>query len=297
MKDRPGIAMMYPTMLRERYGRYFTHRAGVRAGDRPARDHGRATKYLLAQPARHGLRDAADGQPHRRPGRRRAGPLFYRHRAVGRRRHDSRMPRRADGLPAHRRHGGAGGRLRGRLDGRVAPAAPQPPEPREALRVRVRQRPGPPAARREVQREVLRRRDALHHLRHRDDLPVPLGRDVPPARAVRARGDGGVHRARVRGLRLHLAQGRARLGRATRSPRSSRSAWRAGAPSGALETGRPSVPVERVEGVHSGKTPEEIEEEVRARRPADHASTARWAGRASSRCGPPRSGWRAARSR
>ena len=47
VKDRPGIAMMYPTMLNERYGRYFSvGRVFARVIGRPA-IMGRATKYLL----------------------------------------------------------------------------------------------------------------------------------------------------------------------------------------------------------------------------------------------------------
>ena len=141
---------------------------------------------------------------------------------------------------------------------------PQPPEPREALRVRVRQRPDPAARRRAVLGEVLRRRDAVHHLRHRDDLPLPVGGRVPRARAVRPGGDGGVHRARVRRLRLHLAQGRVGLvgrdahrGGVGRRRRRGTDRWRS------------SVPVERLEGIHLGTTPEEVEEEVERGDPAD----------------------------
>ena len=47
VKDRPGVAMMYPTMLKERYGRYFSvGRVFARVIGRPA-IMGRATKYLL----------------------------------------------------------------------------------------------------------------------------------------------------------------------------------------------------------------------------------------------------------
>ena len=40
MQDRPGIAMMYPTVLRERYGDYFTI--------------GRGFAKLIGQPDDHG---------------------------------------------------------------------------------------------------------------------------------------------------------------------------------------------------------------------------------------------------
>ncbi|MGZ8631920.1 MAG: NAD(P)/FAD-dependent oxidoreductase [Actinomycetota bacterium] len=47
VKDRPGIAMMYPTALRERYGDYFTIGRGfAKLIGRPA-IMGRATKYML----------------------------------------------------------------------------------------------------------------------------------------------------------------------------------------------------------------------------------------------------------
>ncbi len=50
VKDRPGIAMMYPTLLRERYGRYFSIGRGfARAVGKPA-VMGRATKYMLPNP-------------------------------------------------------------------------------------------------------------------------------------------------------------------------------------------------------------------------------------------------------
>ncbi len=51
VKDRPGIAMMYPTVLRERYGRYFKLGRGfARVIGKPA-IMGRATRYLLPRPA------------------------------------------------------------------------------------------------------------------------------------------------------------------------------------------------------------------------------------------------------
>jgi menaquinone-9 beta-reductase len=50
VKDRPGMAMMYPTLLRERYGRYFSIGRGfARAVGKPA-VMGRATKYMLPNP-------------------------------------------------------------------------------------------------------------------------------------------------------------------------------------------------------------------------------------------------------
>jgi geranylgeranyl reductase family protein len=50
VKDRPGIAMMYPTVLRERYGDYFTIGRGfAKIIGRPA-IMGKATKHLLPNP-------------------------------------------------------------------------------------------------------------------------------------------------------------------------------------------------------------------------------------------------------
>lgn len=47
VKDRPGIAMMYPALLRERYGRYFAIGRGfARVIGKPA-IMGRATRYML----------------------------------------------------------------------------------------------------------------------------------------------------------------------------------------------------------------------------------------------------------
>src|SRR5207302_10565253 len=54
-------------------------------------------------------------------------------------------------------------------------------------------------------------RDALHPVRHRGDLPLPRGRGAAGVRDVRARGDDRVHRAAVRGVRLRLAEGCARV--------------------------------------------------------------------------------------
>ena len=73
----------------------------------------------------------------------------------------------------------------------------------------------------------------------------------------------------VRGLRLRLAHRRVRLGRGRRDARRDRrcrpTSWRRPTPSSRRRcaTRRSPVPVERLEGVHLGKTPEEIEEEVR----------------------------------
>ena len=44
--------------------------------------------------------------------------------------------------------------------------------------------------------------DDLHHLRHRDHLPLPVGRDLPRPGHLRAGGDGDVRRRRLRLVRV-----------------------------------------------------------------------------------------------
>jgi menaquinone-9 beta-reductase len=82
--DRPGIAMMYPTLLKERYGRYFSIGRGfARAVGKPA-IMGRATKYMLPNPRVMGfamrvmanLSDGRDGDAQDR--------LFYLLQRLGR---------------------------------------------------------------------------------------------------------------------------------------------------------------------------------------------------------------------
>ena len=95
----------------------------------------------------------------------------------------------------------------------VVSRALQPKRPTQAKLqpLRVRHRPHPHAEGRAVPGQVLCGGHALHRVRHRDHLPVPLGGDVPPARVVRAGGDGHLHRAGLRGLRLRVAARRPRL--------------------------------------------------------------------------------------
>ena len=77
-----------------------------------------------------------------------------------------------------------------------ASSGPQPPEPREGRRLRVGDHPGARHRRRRraLPREVLSRRDALHHLRRRGRLPVSLGHRAAGPLLVRPGRDGGVHR-------------------------------------------------------------------------------------------------------
>ena len=78
--------------------------------------------------------------------------------------------------------------------------------------------------------------------------------------AVRAGGDGDLPGARLHRVRLHLAQGRPRVGGAARGAPAGRVCRPATCPA---PCGRSPVPVERIEGIHLGTTPEEVEEEVK----------------------------------
>src|SRR5438445_12977686 len=64
--------------------------------------------------------------------------------------------------------------------------------------------------------EVLPRRDAVHHLRPRDGVPDPVGRDLlrrgGPGDGVSARGDAGVHAHPRGGLRLCVEAGGVTVG-------------------------------------------------------------------------------------
>src|ERR1700680_1586875 len=60
--------------------------------------------------------------------------------------------------------------------------------------------------------ELLCDRDAVHHLRRRIDLPVPMGHDRPGAEGPRHRRDGDLHRLPPRRAPVHLAQGSAAVG-------------------------------------------------------------------------------------
>ena len=60
--------------------------------------------------------------------------------------------------------------------------------------------------------EVLSDGDAVHHLRHRDRLPLPVGGALRRARLLRPRRDGAVHLQRLGRLRLRVAPGRAGVG-------------------------------------------------------------------------------------
>ena len=86
-------------------------------------------------------------------------------------------------------------------------------QPGQARLLRVRHRADPAAGRRRpVPGEVLHHRDALHRLRHRDRLPLPVGRALRRDEVLRAGRDGHLHRHRVRRLRLRVAPRRPGLG-------------------------------------------------------------------------------------
>src|SRR4051812_17412935 len=76
--------------------------------------------------------------------------------------------------------------------------------------LRVRRLPGAAGAE-PLHDQLLPDGDALHRLRHRDRLPVSARRDPPRAGVVRLRGVPLLRRHPRARLRLHLAQGSARL--------------------------------------------------------------------------------------
>ncbi len=78
VRHRPGLTMMYPTALRERYGRYFSDRAGVRARGGQADDHGVGDPVHAPAPAGDELRPPRHGEPERRARRRCPGPALLR---------------------------------------------------------------------------------------------------------------------------------------------------------------------------------------------------------------------------
>ncbi|CAA9339076.1 MAG: NADH ubiquinone oxidoreductase chain A, partial [uncultured Friedmanniella sp.] len=101
---------------------------------------------------------------------------------------------------------GPGGRLRGTDHCHEPAGRPGSLQPGQVRLLRVRHRTHPPAGRRwPVPGEVLHHRDAVHRLRHRDRLPLPVGGLVRPDGDVRAGRDGAVHRHRVRRLHLRAA--------------------------------------------------------------------------------------------
>ena len=80
-----------------------------------------------------------------------------------------------------------------------------------ALRVRHRARRGPAGA---VPGELLPGGDAVHHVRHRDHVPLPVRGGAGHARGVRLLGDPRVQRRVLPLVRVRGGQGRARLGSA-----------------------------------------------------------------------------------
>src|SRR5262249_8024068 len=102
-------------------------------------------------------------------------------------------------------------RVRGRQRDPVELPGPQKADAGESGAVRVRHAAGWRRAGTPV-RQVLSGRDDLPALRHRGGVSLSLGDGAAPARMDRVRPGAAVLRAAPRGLRLRLAQGRARLG-------------------------------------------------------------------------------------
>src|SRR6266487_4043335 len=102
-------------------------------------------------------------------------------------RHDHRVR-------AHPDPGGAGRSLRRAFPGGLGAAPAQAAIAGQVLSLRMWDRAGAAAEDGALPGEVLRGGDAVHHLRHRDHLPVPLGGGLPVTGTVRPPGDDGVHR-------------------------------------------------------------------------------------------------------
>ncbi len=74
VKDRPGHRDDVSDRAARALRRLLHDRPWVREADRASRDHEPRNALPAAEPARDGLRDAGDGEPHGRPRRRSAGP-------------------------------------------------------------------------------------------------------------------------------------------------------------------------------------------------------------------------------
>src|SRR6266480_3182618 len=109
--------------------------------------------------------------------------------------------------------GRAGRGFRGLLARHGRGRGPQAVEPGQAAGLRERDRADPATARRRpFPGQVLRDGDAVHPLRHRDHLPLPVGGHLHQPRRVRAGRDGAVHRNGAGRVRLRVAARRAELG-------------------------------------------------------------------------------------
>src|SRR5471030_2060836 len=110
-------------------------------------------------------------------------------------------------------------RARRRIRADLGPAV-QRPRPEQAVTGEVRALRMRHAGRRRRARaavgQVLPRRDDLPAVRHRSGLPVSVGDGVAFARMGRVRAGAPLHGAAARGLRVRLAQRRARLGKRER---------------------------------------------------------------------------------
>src|ERR1700736_622233 len=111
---------------------------------------------------------------------------------------DPRVPRHCSWVCRRR----AGGQQR---------AGTAPPLGCKGTPVRVRHR-APRIRATPVFGELLRHRNAVHHLRRRIDLPVPLGHNRAPVEDLRRHRDRHLHRHVAGGAAVHLAQGSPAMG-------------------------------------------------------------------------------------
>ena len=139
-----------------------------------------------------------------------SSPRNLSRKALGRRLIDGPVP--PDRAPAGARHRVRRAQLR-----RLAAARAAPPVRRQGGAVRVRHR-AQPRATRALPGQLLRGGDVVHHVRHRDRVPLPVRGRARDARRLRVLGDRRLLRDLLPDLRVRGRARRARLGPAPRVP-------------------------------------------------------------------------------